>query len=715
MSGPFLSSDWYRVAELKPALRSHGRVVRQRFRGRAWYVLHDPATQRALRLSPTAWMLVSSLDGATSVDAAWHRIVAEVGDDAPSQDEVIRALSSLHSMDLLQADTVPDIEDLATRRDKQHRAKWLKSIVNPLAVRIPLWDPDAFLEHALPAVRPLIGWWGALLWLILVVPAAFLAGQHWSELTENFSDRILAPDNLLLILITFPVVKLFHELAHGFVTKAGGGEVHELGVMFLVFAPAPYVDASAATAFRSKWYRALVGAAGMIIELAVAAIALHAWLLLSPGILRAIAFNVVMVASVATLVFNGNPLLRFDGYYILCDLLEIPNLGQRANQYYGWLFRRYAFGEKELPPPEAGRIERIWFLLYAPFSLVYRTLVGVSIALFIAGRYSFVGIALAVWCAISMFVIPPWRLLQTSLARSRASPHRRRTWMTVAGGAGLLTAFALFLPLPLSTVSEGVIWVPEFAEIRSAGQGFVSTLLTAPNEPVEAGTPIFRLEDPALETSYAAQRSRVERLEILLASQMKDARSQAALTLDELNKERAAVADLEERRAELVTTSRATGTFTLAKAEDFPNRFIRRGDLVGYVAIPELNTVRVVVAQDDVGLVRAGTHGVAIRLVDRPLESFSARIVREVPSATQELPSQALTTMGGGQLPPDPKDPQGLTALERVFQFDLELEQGAPDARIGTRAYIRFEHEPEPMAYQALRRLRQLFLATLHV
>lgn len=714
MSAPFLSPDWYRVAALKPALRSHGRVVRQRFRGRAWYVLYDPVTQRALRLSPTAWMLITSLDGVTSVDDAWNRVVAEVGDDAPSQDEVIRALSTLNAMDLLQADGVPDVEDLASRRRSQKRSKWLKNLGNPLAIRIPLWDPDAFLGHVLPFVRPLIGWWGALLWIVAVLPALFLAGQYWSELTENFSDRMLAPDNLLLVAITFPLVKLFHELAHGFVTKAAGGEVHELGIMFLVFAPAPYVDASAATAFRSKWYRALVGAAGMIIELAIAALALYAWLALSPGVLRAIAYNVIMVASISTLVFNGNPLLRFDGYYIFCDLLELPNLAQRSNQYYGWLFKRYVFGET-LPALEAGRGERVWFLIYAPVSLIYRTLLGVSIALFIAGRYFFIGAALALWSAVSMFVIPVGRFLQANLLQSHATTHRVRTWLTVTGGMGILMISVFIIPFPLATVAEGVIWVPERAEIRAAGQGFVSSILTAPNAVIEAGKPIFRLEDSALEASYLAQRARIDRLEILLASQMKDARNQAAITSDELTKERAALIDLEGRRAELVTSSRADGAFTLAKAEDFPNRFLQRGDLVGYVVPHELNTVRAVVLQDDVGLVRAGVHGVEIRLADRPRESFSARIVREIPGATQELPSQALTTLGGGQLPTDPKDPQGLSALENIFQFELEIQHSASDVRIGTRCYIRFEHKPEPLAYQALRRLRQLFMARLHV
>ena len=148
--------------------------------------------------------------------------------------------------------------------------------------------------------------------------------------------------------------------------------VHEFGVMFLVFAPVPYVDASAASEFRSKWRRALVGAAGMIVEVFFAALALYVWLAVEQGLVRALAYNVMLIAGVSTVVFNGNPLLRYDGYYILADLLEIPNLAQRATRYWGYLVERYVFRTEDSKDFVATRGERIWLLLYAPASFFYR-------------------------------------------------------------------------------------------------------------------------------------------------------------------------------------------------------------------------------------------------------------------------------------------------------------------------------------------------------
>src|SRR5262249_36187572 len=157
-----------------------------------------------------------------TVDELWTDAAARLGDDAPSQDDIVRLLSQLHSTDLVQAETPPDARELFERFSSQQRLRLRRTLLNPMAGRIPLWGPDRFLERSLPLVQPFVGWLGGLLWLLVVVPAAILAGQHWPDLTENVSDRLLAADNLVLIALTYPVIKLLHELGHGYATKAFG-------------------------------------------------------------------------------------------------------------------------------------------------------------------------------------------------------------------------------------------------------------------------------------------------------------------------------------------------------------------------------------------------------------------------------------------------------------------------------------------------------------
>ena len=196
----------------------------------------------------------------------------------------------------------------------------------------------------------------------------------------------------MLLWITFPFVKALHELGHGFAVKRWGGEVHEMGIMFLVFMPVPYVDASAASAFQSKYQRMVVGSAGMLVEVFIAALAMFVWLNVEPGMIRAVAFNVMLIAGVSTVLFNGNPLLRFDGYYVLMDWLEIPNLGSRANQYIGYLIQRYPFGIRNAQSPVSARGERGWFVFYSIASFCYRMFIFATIIWFVAGEFFVVGV-----------------------------------------------------------------------------------------------------------------------------------------------------------------------------------------------------------------------------------------------------------------------------------------------------------------------------------
>ncbi|MGC9328004.1 MAG: hypothetical protein ACP5I1_10250, partial [Candidatus Hinthialibacter sp.] len=178
-----------------------------------------------------------------------------------------------------------------------------------------------------------------MVWLVVTVSAVITAGLHWSELTENVVDRILSAQNLAAITIIFPILKAFHEMGHAYAVKRWGGEVHEMGIMLLVLMPIPYVDASGASAFRDRRQRLLVGAGGMMVELFIAALALHLWVNIGEGYVRSALFNIIVLASISTILFNANPLLRYDGYYILSDWLEISNLAQRSLEYLGYLFK----------------------------------------------------------------------------------------------------------------------------------------------------------------------------------------------------------------------------------------------------------------------------------------------------------------------------------------------------------------------------------------
>ena len=711
---PFLSSSWHRVSAIRPKLREHASVSRHRYRGGSWYVLHDHATGRTFRLSASSYLIVGGMDGVRTIDQLWQDAAARLGQEAPSQDELIQLLAQLYSAELLQSEATPDSVELLRRSTRIGRTRWLEKLFNPLALRVRFWNPDKFLERT-SVFTHWFGLNGLLLWAIIVLPAIVLGLQHWRELSENAADQILAANNILLVGLTFIVLKIFHELGHGYAVKAFGGTVYEIGIMFLVFTPLPYVDASAASQFRSKWQRALVGAAGMMVEFFLASIALYVWLSVEPGLVRALAYNVIIVAGISTVLFNGNPLLRYDGYYILSDVIEIPNLAQRASRYWGYLISKYIFGMENIPEVVTTPGERCWFLFYAPASFMYRVFVMFAIAIFIASEHLALGVAIAIWALISGIAQPVGKALWQVVASPQFQHNRARAVTTTLCIVLIASIALLWIPAPLHTTTEGVVWLPEAAIVRAGTSGFVKRLLVDPGRIVAVGDALVESDDLTLRAALDALRARVAELETTLALERFTDRVKAEITATELEQARAELATANIRAERLIARSRAEGVFTIIDPQDLPGRFMKEGQLIGYVLSRGSRVVRATIAQDDIDLVRNRLHHTSIKLAERLDDALPARIIREVPAGREELPSKALGGAGGGEFPVDPRDPEGTKTLQRTFQVDLELPLDAKSAVVfGGRAYVRFDHDWEPIGEQIWRRARQLLLSRLH-
>ena len=708
---PIHSSLWYRVAPLRPQLLTRARLHRHRYRGERWYLLQDPASGRVHRFSPAARLVLAAMDGKRSVEDLWQLAQRQLGDDAPTQDEIIQLLGQLHASDLLSTDASPDALEVFERGRKQEAAKSRRSWANPMAIRIPLVDPGRFLDRFVPVWRWLWGTPGALIWLAVVLPALVMVPAHWPELTGNLADRVLAADNLLLVALVFPLIKALHELGHATATRARGGEVHDMGIMLLVLMPVPYVDASAATVLHSRWQRALIGAAGMVVELFVAALAFYIWVAAEPGITRALCFNVMLVAGVSTLVFNGNPLLRYDAYYILGDIAELPNLGQRATRYWGYLLERYVLRERNTTSPVQTTSERAWLAGYGLLSSIYRLFVTAAIAIFIGSQFFFIGVVLALWAVAVMVGMPIVRAVRHLQTRQTLRERRVRILGIAAAAIAALGLLAVLVPLPQRTQAEGVIWLPDRSLLRAGANGFIGHVQVQPGTEVKAGQALISRVDPALDAQIRTLEARIAELEASYSVEFVNDRNRAEMVRDQQVAEQAALDRARERAAALLVAAEVDGVFSLSAPQDLPGRWHRQGEVLGYVLGADEPIVRVVIEQAEADLVGRSTRGVAVRLVDEIDRVRAGRITRQVPAGRDETPSKALVASGGGRLTADPRDPEGRKTLERVFQIDVALNEplGRP-AAFGQRVYVRFELEPAPLALQVWRALRRLFL-----
>jgi putative peptide zinc metalloprotease protein len=711
VAGQFQSASWHRVADLAPRLRAHGQVGHHRYRGQTWYVLLDPSSGRAHRFTPAAYTFIRSMDGKRTVGELWTQMATDLEVDAPTQDEVIRLLSQLYEADMLLVDRLPNAEAFLHLVNRHRRSPLMNAIRSPLSITVPLWDPDPFLKRYAGLVRAVLGKTGLIVWLAVVMPAVVLAILNFRELTENATDRLLSAEGLLIITLTFPVVKALHELGHAFTLRALGGEVHQIGLMFIAFLPVPYVEASAAAILPSKAQRMLVGAAGMMVELVLGAGALYLWLSIEPGIIRAVAYDVIVIAGVSTLIVNGNPLLRFDGYFILSDLIEIPNLAQRSSRFWGNLLKRFLFGLRNADVDHDSRSERFWYATYGPASFVYRMFVLISLSLFIASEYFIVGVVFAVIAMISAIVVPLVRGVKRTLhlAQLQAASRRTKARLILASAVGVMAA--CLIPLPLHTNSEGIVWIPEDAYVRAGADGFVDRLLLESGTRVDKGVKVIENKDVFLASQIEINRERIRELEVRLLSERFTDRVRAELTKIDLAEERSKLDSNLDKQTRLTAQSERSGTFLVSHPLDLPGRFFAKGETLGYVVPDETATVRTIVLQDDIDLVRHSVKSARVMLTSNRDSTLDAHVVREVPAAGYEVPSKALSVSGGGALAVDPRDPKGLKVSRRVFQFDLTLSSPLPNPAFGQRVYVRFEHQYEPLAYQAYRRIRQLFLA----
>jgi len=716
---------WYRVADLRPRLLSGVRIRRQYFRGQLWYVLESPANSEFARMDENAYRFAGALDGRRTVAEVWQLCNEHLGDEAPTQGEVIQLLGQLHAMNLLYVDLPPDAEGLLNRYRRRVQREVLGYLSNLLFLRIPLFDPDALLDRWVGLVGPIFSWAGVLLWMVLLGTGVYFVVGNLTELMAQSSD-VLAPGNLIFLYLSFVVVKICHEFSHAFACKRFGrlnrsaGEVHGMGVMFLVLFPLPYVDASTAWSFRNKWHRAIVGMAGILAELAVAAVAAIVWAQTSTGTIHIIAYNVIFVASVSTLLFNGNPLLRFDAYYVLSDLIEIPNLAQRSRNYLYYLVKHCVWGVKKLQNPAYSLGERLWFITYGPVSTVYRVYISIRILLFLNNRlppaFFIIVPILAVTAIIGWLLVPLSRFIRYLATGPELTRNRRRAVLSTIGGLAMSLTLVGLIHMPHHCRVEGVVEPSRFAVIYAETDGFVTRVMPSQSTAVVDGPPLVQavnLELEARSRSLQAQRRALEvrydlaQLEEVAAAQII---GEQIAALDEQ------ISRVESDLDKLNLKAPLEGTWVAPQIDRIQGAYLKRGEPVGFVGDLNDLIIRATAGQTVAAMIEDADKDVEIRVKGRPDVAFGGRIERIFPAGQDTLPSDALSYTAGGNTATRPGSQRDTKTAERVFEIRIRPVT-ADDAPLftGQRVIARIRMAPEPLLVQWYQWARQLFQRRFHI
>jgi putative peptide zinc metalloprotease protein len=545
-------------------LRADLHIVRRASGGNA-VLVKDPLRRKYFRYQLEELWLLEQVGQSESLHALQQRFEKKFPPQKISVRQINHLLAAAHRGGLLIARRTGQGGVLIERRRERERMRFWLSLVDMVYTRFRGFDPDRLLAR----LNGRVGWCLSVPMLVLGacvgLVASVLVATHWTEFLARLpaSTSFFGPTNWLALTTTLVVLKVLHEFGHGLACKRLGAECHEMGLLLLCGMPCLYCDTTDAWTLPNRWRRAAIAAAGMYVELWLASLATLVWWFSEPGMVHHLALNIMFTGSVSTLLFNANPLMRYDGYFVLCDVCDLPNLASRADRELGDLGMRLLFGRRASSQRERLTWGNVGLLSYAIASRIYRWCLAAAIFWLlyrstIPYGFKIVGQFMAAVAMVGLFGIPLVRLCQFIVRAWRGNMHRVQSSKVLwrIGAALLIVAGLLCVPLPHYVRCPARLEPQNAAPIFVETPGAIEVLHVAPGDVVAEGDPIVTLHNPDLELAVAHLESQVTDQEIRLAGLRKSALENSA-ALDEVGQAEQALAalreELERRREQLAS------------------------------------------------------------------------------------------------------------------------------------------------------------------
>lgn len=500
---------------------------KQRYQGRVYWVVKDPIALQYFRFEEEEFAILQMLDGLSSLEDIAEKFEAEFPPNKIKVEELQQFIGTLHRSGLVIADAPGQGEQLQKRGEERKWGELKGKMTNVLSVRFKGIDPDRFLNflYSFAPVRWFFSTNALVICMIIVALAGTLVLVEFDVFQSKLPEfqTFFGPSNWLLLAAVLGCTKILHEFGHGLSCKHFGGECHEMGVMLLVLTPCLYCNVSDSWMLPNRWHRASIGAAGMYVEVVLASLCTFVWWFTEPGLLNYTCLNIMFVSSVSTILFNANPLLRYDGYYILSDVLEIPNLRQKASSILSRKMGAWFLGLEEQEDPFLPERHQWLFAVYTVAAALYRWVVVLSIAYFLIQIFEPYGLKLlgqlialsAIWGLAGQ---PLWKLYKYFKVPGRLYKVKKlRFWATFALVAGLIAA-ACLVPLPARVFCPLVIHPQGASTVYVEAPGLLREIYVESGDQVEKGTPLARLESVDLEISIAKLEGEVTRYQTEITS-----------------------------------------------------------------------------------------------------------------------------------------------------------------------------------------------------
>ncbi len=716
--------------------RSDLMVERVQYQGNRDWVIKDSVSLKYYRLQPAQYCILRLLDGQRSLEQIRDALQHEYPTLRPSLSDIQHLIADLHHKGLAYSHRPGQGWALLTESRKRRRKKFLHAIKNVLYVRLPGWDPETTLSRLYPFMRWMFSPGAAAVAILLVLASWVLLAVRFDDFERALPEfhQFFSWPNMLYLWLIVGVAKIIHELSHGLACKHFGGECHEIGIAFLVLSPCLYCDVSDSWVLSNKWKRILIAAAGMCVEVVLSALALWGWWYSQPGLFNHLCLNAFLVTTFTTVIFNANPLLRYDGYYMLSDWLEVPNLRAKADKNLQTIFARSCLGI-EIPPdpfmPERGRA---WFVMYSVAAALYRWVILFSILFFLhqfLKPYGLqnLGIAMVLFSAVTIvtnLIYKVYKLITMPRNRPMSYPRIAATLSVVS----ITVAAAMFLPFPLH------VDAPFYVEPHNVQNVFISTpgrlkaMYVRPGDRVKAGDLLAELTNFVWRDRYHKLKVRrdVQKIQVAVGRVL-DHPAETELAIGTLKTVEEQLADYERQLDRLTIIAPCDGIVVAAPKLNEPRRETGPRLLSGWRGTPldEKNigcflhsrTHLLSIAPDDQfqGILLVDqldrddvTEGQPVELKSdhRPGEVYFGTIA-EISGRHLELAPAALSRKFGGELPTvtDVNHKERLTSI--AYQATVLINRDVDLLKTGMRGQARFLVDTRTAGDWLWRYLRRTF------